>query len=75
MKKFKLDVEALAVDTFATGDNRDGDGTVRGNLYAEKPTTSVNNQITCGDQSCVGASCVSCSLCITEPTDEFDAWA
>lgn len=70
MNKLKLDLDALTVESFTTGADRDQEGTVMGNLYAEKPTTSVNNQITCGDQSCAGPSCVSCSLCITDPTDE-----
>ncbi|HET7232130.1 MAG TPA: hypothetical protein VFJ16_19140 [Longimicrobium sp.] len=64
MNKLKLDLEALAVDSFQTGDDVDGTGTVNGHV-AEKPTTSMNDQMTCGQYSCAGASCYTCSICMT----------
>lgn len=64
MQKLKLDLEALAVDSFNTGDDVDGRGTVNGN-YVEKPTTSMNDQMTCGQNTCAGVSCYTCSICMT----------
>jgi hypothetical protein len=64
MRKLKLDLDSLCVDTFSTGTEGDGNGTVQGNLY-ELPTTSENNQMTCGQQSCQGPSCYTCSICMT----------
>ncbi|HEU4883758.1 MAG TPA: hypothetical protein VFT45_15980 [Longimicrobium sp.] len=74
MKKLKLELDALKVETFSTGSDIDGKGTVEG-FYAQQPepTTSLNDQITCGNvNTCNGAlSCVSCSWCLGEPTDEL----
>lgn len=64
MHKLKLDLDALTVDTFSTGNDIDGKGTVQGN-YAEQPTTSLNDQLTCGQQSCQGPTCYTCSICMS----------
>lgn len=63
MHKLKLDLESLAVDSFQTGDDLEGQGTVHG--HVEKPTTSLNDQMTCGQNTCGGASCYTCSICMT----------
>ncbi len=64
MNKLKLDIETLAVETFATGDEFAANGTVLGHVR-ELPTNSENNQMTCGQQTCFGFSCYTCSICLT----------
>lgn len=70
MKKLRLDLDALAVDTFDPAPPEDGQGTVLGEQWG--PT-----QLTCGyicgtnlcltrDRSCYGTCTVSCHLtCVT----------
>ncbi|HET6230923.1 MAG TPA: hypothetical protein VFE05_12695 [Longimicrobiaceae bacterium] len=65
MQKLKLELDALAVESFMTGDATGGDGTVLGQIQAEKPTTSMNDQMTCGQNSCAGVSCYTCSICMS----------
>jgi hypothetical protein len=46
MKKLMLDLDMLAVDSFATGDAADGRGTVRG--HDTRFTEFCNTKKTCG---------------------------
>jgi hypothetical protein len=66
MQKLKLDLDSLVVETFATGQGLDGDGTVHGHLLkTDDPTTSMNDQMTCGQNTCAGVSCYTCSICLS----------
>jgi hypothetical protein len=68
MRKLKLDMESLNVESFSTGHTEDAEGTVHGHVRAtdpNAPTTSMNDQMTCGQNSCAGASCYTCSICMT----------
>jgi len=44
MKKMKLEIDALRVESFRTGATRDADGTVRGHLYQRAWGEGVDHQ-------------------------------
>jgi hypothetical protein len=68
MRKLKLDLDSLTVESFATGKGLEGEGTVHGQLKVtdpNAPTTSMNDQMTCGQNTCAGVSCYTCSICLS----------
>ncbi|HEX2207975.1 MAG TPA: hypothetical protein VHG93_09870 [Longimicrobium sp.] len=63
MRKMKLDVEALAVDSFGTETARkEMRGTVRGNAVLDVVTVRVTCYTNCGGSTCdyTGSPCVAC---------------
>jgi len=56
MRKLKLDVDGLAVESFTTADRAPGTGTVRGHGTFRGSTCGPEN--TCGPQTCGDLYCV-----------------
>lgn len=77
MKKLRLELDRLAVETFATGEKSASAGTVRGHATTTKP--AVDTQESCntlcgGDYTayytCEATceACVESNMCLTQPT-------
>lgn len=63
MRKMRLDIEALAVDSFAADDEgTEVRGTVRGNAVFDAVTVRITCYTACGGQTCdqTGSPCVAC---------------
>jgi len=60
MRKMKLELETLAVDSFAVAEGTEVHGTVRGNAAFDLSVRSTC--YTCGGSTCVetGSPCVAC---------------
>lgn len=61
MKKFKLQVEELRVDTFEATSPQEPKGTIYGHVYSRPAQASCNGDDTCA-YSC-GPACVSLNTC------------
>jgi hypothetical protein len=62
MQKMKLNVDALAVDSFSAGAGTVVRGTVRANDAVTAGSSCLNSCYTCAGQTCVytGSPCVYC---------------
>ncbi|HYH78546.1 MAG TPA: hypothetical protein VEX86_02085 [Longimicrobium sp.] len=70
MRKLKLEVDALAVESFETAPGTAGTGTVRGQALAPGPDNPESRIWSCNG-SCV--TCTDCNTCISCQVTCFDA--
>lgn len=72
MRKLKLEVDALRVETFETAAAEQGMGTVHGQARPTRQSCADTCEATCGDGSTCLETCVSCfgscEPCATNPT-------
>ena len=69
MKKLKLKMDELRVETFSTGEAHAGRGTVQGHYG----TTHTEAGDTCTDYTCAGDTCgeYTCNGYVTSPVPEY----